>query len=74
MTHGGQSICCCVWGYGILLEYMYDVYFAVWGYACMYMMTGWSSGMYDLMSVCMHVCVFSMFMLYIIIITVLQDL
>ena len=38
----------------------------------MYMMTGWSPSMYDLMSVCMHVCVFRVFSLYIIIITTLQ--
>ena len=41
----------------------------------MYMMTGWSPGMYDLMYVCMHDCVFSVFPHYIIIIiiTLLQD-
>ena len=39
----------------------------------MYMMTGWSPGMDDSIDACMHVCVFSVFLLYIIIITVLQD-
>ena len=42
-------------------------------YACMYMMTGWSPNMYDSMYVCMHVCVFSVFPHYIILITVVQD-
>ena len=46
---------------------------AGWKYACMYMMTGRSPGMYELMYVCMHVCVFSVFPYYIIIITVVHD-
>ena len=43
------------------------------GLCGMYMMTGWSPGIYDSMYVCMHVCVFSVFPHYIIIINVVQD-
>ena len=42
------------------------------GLCDMYMMTGGSPGMYDSIYVCMHVCLFSMFPLYIIIIIILQ--
>ena len=43
---------------------------AGWEYVCMYMMTGWSPVMDDSIDVCMFVCAFSVFLLYIIIIIV----
>ena len=65
------------------------LYAGLWDFACtctcityvflrdglcdMYMMMGWSPGMYGLMYVCMHVCVSSVFPHYIIIIIVVQD-
>ena len=63
-----DMVCCVGWACVLLLV----VYIAGWVYACMYMMTGWSPGMYYLAYGCMHVCVFSMFLHRIIIITVMQ--
>ena len=76
MAHIGRACAC---GYGVLCAmrvgdvcYIWLCIIAGWEHACVYMMTGWSSSMYDLMSVYMHVCVFSVFPHYIIIITVVQ--
>ena len=66
-----DMVYCVLCGLGFIL--LLAMYIAGWEYACMYMMTGWSPGMYYSMYVCMHVCVFSVFSHYIIIITVLQD-
>ena len=64
----GYGVLCVLCGWGMCFisghVYLWDSSMFVF----MYMMTGWSPGMFDLMFVCMHVCVFSVFLLYIIII------
>ena len=71
MAHGGRACACgcgalcAVWG-----GHVFYFWLCIVGceHVCMYMMTGWSPGMDDSIDACMHVCVFSVFLLYIIII------
>ena len=62
------TVCCVGWGH---VFYFWPCIIAGWEYARMYMMMGWSPGMDDSIDACMHVCVFSVFLLYIIIIILL---
>ena len=68
LTVGGHVhvavVLCVMCGLGMHVFYFWLCIFAGWEYACLYIMTGWSPVMDDSIDACLHICVFSVLLLY----------